>query len=42
MFSNAFYFFENCAIRKVKRENVVQPGEPQMTIWGMRFSCLDN
>jgi hypothetical protein len=41
--SITFFFFlgggENLAIYEIMRENIVEPGRPQMTKWRMRIAC---
>jgi len=38
MFNN-FFFSETRAIYEVMWKNIVQPEEPQMTLWRMRMVC---
>jgi hypothetical protein len=33
------FFFENRAVYEIMWKNIVEPGRPQMTLWGMRFAC---
>jgi hypothetical protein len=36
---NNFFFFENFDLYVIKWKNAVDPGRPQMTIWGMHIAC---
>jgi hypothetical protein len=33
------FFFENHAIYETMWKNILQPGRPQMTIWGILIAC---
>jgi hypothetical protein len=32
-------FSANCAVNEIMWKNIVEPGGPQLTIWGMRIPC---
>jgi len=39
MFKNFCFSFENHAACEIMWINIVAPGRPQMTIWGVHIAC---